>query len=121
MLRAVQWGFGEEGGLGRLLSSLCFVQGCVQKDVCKCPHGCQGGYKIKVSRIYSQDLKMEIFLKTLEDLGELNEIDYYPGIQDLIKQLKDNYDDDEEQDNEDPSLAIVAIASWRQRSMELNF
>uniref|UniRef100_A0A1A9V845 Uncharacterized protein n=1 Tax=Glossina austeni TaxID=7395 RepID=A0A1A9V845_GLOAU len=46
-----------------------------------------------------------------EDMDGVSEIDYYSGMQDLIKQLEHNNDDDEEQGNEDLSLAILGVAN----------
>lgn len=57
---------------------------------------------------------MEIFLKAKYDRNEI-ELNYYPDIQDAIKQFEDNNDDNEEQDKEHPPLAILGVAAWRQQ------
>ncbi|CAG4964382.1 unnamed protein product [Parnassius apollo] len=37
------------------------------------------------------------------DMGDMNEIDYHPDLQDLISELEDNNDDDEEYNENPPS------------------
>ncbi|CAK1581011.1 unnamed protein product [Parnassius mnemosyne] len=77
-----------------------------------------------------------------EDMGDMNEIDYHPDLQDLISELEDNNDDDEEVNENPPSnmeegwldhfnspapgpsncqphSSLLGVAAWRQRNREL--
>uniref|UniRef100_A0A1B0A8N8 PiggyBac transposable element-derived protein domain-containing protein n=1 Tax=Glossina pallidipes TaxID=7398 RepID=A0A1B0A8N8_GLOPL len=54
-----------------------------------------------------------------EGVDDLNEFDYYPDVQDLMKQFEDNNDDEEEQDNENLPLPLLGVTAWSQRSGEL--
>ncbi|KAI9590737.1 hypothetical protein GQX74_008904 [Glossina fuscipes] len=56
-------------------------------------YGCLGGYKVQMSRIYSQDLKIKIYCEHEEDMGDLNKIDYYSDVENVRKEFMGNNDD----------------------------
>lgn len=56
-----------------------------------------------MSSIYSQELKVEILLKT----KHIWVIDYYPDVQDLTKQLQDINDYDDKQDKGNPLVDVL--------------
>ncbi|GFR25362.1 hypothetical protein TNCT_501041 [Trichonephila clavata] len=92
---------------------------------------------------YIEDLLAQIengdIYEDEQDLGDLNEIDYPPDLQDLIDEKVDNNDDEEENENPpstmekesldhfnnltsgpsncQPHPSFICVAAWRHRSI----